>query len=182
MANLSSDKVFVFPCVSRDIGESSSNDPSKKELSNKSKLMSEENITNMIKSITDKSSYLIEYLPNTDSTKTLIRFVLGGYYFELQGVNPSNEEGVDKSLYAILKMKNTRNEFVMIEGDRNNEFVGMSLENSITPTEDNNTFLQIFDSNGDIPEESYIKFNSNSVQQIKIVIDGGEVPVINPEA
>ena len=63
---MNSDKIFVFPCVSRD-----------NDYDLKAKIMSEENITNLIKSITDNTSYVI----NDDLNN--LEFIIDGYYFKL---------------------------------------------------------------------------------------------------
>lgn len=130
---------FVFPCVSRDGSKVD-------DLS--AKLMSEENITNLIKSITDNHSYIISY--NDDSEE--LEFILDGYYFKLSNFTPNG------TLYATL-VYNDSSGLKLIKGDEATGFEGLSIDT--TPTTDKPCLLLC--ENGKISEVSKIKFLQSSL-------------------
>lgn len=148
--SISSENIFVFPCVSRS-----------KDYELKAKLMSEENITNIIKSITDSPSYIIDYDKNTK----ILEFVIDGYYFKLTEFTPSGTQ------YAVLKYKaDTPKEIKIIDGDNtNNQFNGLTIETSQPKS---GTYLLISENN-EIPDRSKIKFSRESLNMSSI--DCGEL-------
>ena len=109
-----SEDIFVFPCVSRDTGNSNS------DLS--AKLMSEQNVTNIIKSITDRKSYIISWVDTT------LKCVIDGYYFEINNITKSGD------MYAFLDFKAPSN-YKLLEGDVLDEdtkkFGGLIIRNTI---------------------------------------------------
>lgn len=138
--SISSNNVKIFPCVSRDI------DNDTDEIAIKSKLMSEENITNLIKTITDKKSYVIE------KDDTTIKFVLDGYYIEL-----SNVTSLD--IYVKLDYQIHTGKHTIIRGDEKDKgnFAGLIAKD----TEDSGYFCILKD--GEVPLESYQKFDKKSM-------------------
>jgi hypothetical protein len=138
----------------------------------KGKLMSEKNITNILKAITDKKSYLISW----DDTTDLIKCVIDGYYFELKGYPYPHKSGsTSSSLYARV-VKNTDNS-ELIKGDEkegeNNSFVGLEISNQ-APETNRDAWLTLCE-NGRIPPESYVKFSSESLNIELKVLDSGEL-------
>ncbi len=156
---MESSKVFVFPCVSRTDDDTTNGNISR-EL--RAKLMSEENITNILKSITDKKSYIIEY----DSNTKLLKFVLDGYYFEISDYSPSGNQ------YARIDYKSvsSTNEFQLIKGDVSNNFDGLIISQE-QPVSDYLTLCM----GGEIPQSSYSKFKLSSVDGKLNAIDCGEL-------
>lgn len=98
---LKGNEISVFP-----FGSERSIDPN-------ARVLNEQNITKIIKSITDNSSYVIKY----DETNDVIEFVLNGYYFvvsisSLLGSlkNPKN------SIYAYIKMAESNETYKYLTG------------------------------------------------------------------
>jgi hypothetical protein len=143
---ISSNKVTVFPCVGRSI----SNDTNDINLS--AKLMSEKNITNIIKSITDRKSYIISY----NETDKLMKFILDGYYFE---VFFSGDYALSGTLYAFLSYNNVGEYTQVIYGDEGDFFKGLIIS---TKPNEGGEYLVLCE-NGNIPDSSYNKFNPRSL-------------------
>jgi hypothetical protein len=157
VAEISSVNISIFPCVSRFL----TNDNN--EVAKRSKLMSEENITGIIKSITDKDSYVISY------DGQVIKFVLGGYYIEVA-------QKLSDTVYAHLVFQKSRtNQHKLIAGDNNNNFYGVVFSNSDTaPTitdsyEYGDVSLKLYDGE-QVPQTSFYKFNPKSIN-----VDFGEL-------
>jgi hypothetical protein len=161
MSNFLSEKIHVFPCGGRTISTAN------KSIANKSKLLSEENIINIIKSITDNPSYVI------GMDESIIKFVIDGYYFELS-LDKNNSL---KPLYVKLVMNgmSTGDIFRTIQGDDGSsdtsQFLGLDYVTTPPPT--SSGYFQILDSEGNIPESSKLKFNHTSLNLTKL--DAGEV-------
>ena len=102
-----SKNIIIFPCVSRDIKDD------EHEIAVKAKLMSEENITNIVKSITDKNSYLLSY------DNGVFKFILDGYYVELT-------ETLSGTKYVQLQ-KTISGNHTVLEGDAEQVFTGISI-------------------------------------------------------
>ena len=145
-----SKNIIIFPCVSRDIKDD------EHEIAVKAKLMSEENITNIVKSITDKNSYLLSY------DNGVFKFILDGYYVELT-------ETLSGTKYVQLQ-KTISGNHTVLEGDAEQVFTGISI------IEDKQELVSgeylCLCADGKIPENSYLKFNENS---ITIGYDFGEL-------
>ena len=131
-----SNTVTIFPCVSRTDNTD--------EKATKAKLMSEENITNIIKSITDKKSYVLDY------SEGKFKFILDGYYIELE----TSKEGTK---YVSVN-KDTLGTYEVIQGDDGDVFSGLSITDE--PTEGPCLCLCV---NGEIPQQSYQKFELKSL-------------------
>lgn len=93
--NVLSSKIKIFPAANRDL-----------QYDSQSRLMSEENVTGIIKSIASKDSYVVSELVND----TPFKFVINGYLVELENVdyarqvasNPDNSIADD--LYAYINI------------------------------------------------------------------------------
>lgn len=136
--SIPSENIVIFPCVSRTYDTN--------ETAIKAKLMSEENITNIIKSVTDKKSYVIGY----SGDKFL--FVLDGYYVELK----ASKSG---TLYAYMEDKISSGNHTLIKGDDGGQFMGIGTS-ATDPGKSNQLCLLL---NGEIPKESLSKFNAYSL-------------------
>lgn len=150
-----SENIHVFPCGSRSVD--SAND-----LANRSRLLSEQNIVNIIKSICDRPSFVIS------KSGGIIKFVIDGYYFEL------DLEGTETNLYAkvVYSTSGGGTSYPTIQGDSGSNFAGLSLTSTAGEVTANH--LHLLDANGNIPESSKIKFTHNSVELT--TIDAQEVP------
>lgn len=149
---MESSKVFVFPCVSRDTGEEQKNLDAK--------LMSEKNITNIIKSITDNKSYVISW------DDGLLKCVIDGYYFEVMGAPTGNQ-------YAFIGMNNG-----VIKGDNGVDedskyFEGLTIADTKPESEE----YLILCENGVVPDSSKLKFDISSIFQTGFfdIVDCGEL-------
>lgn len=141
MALQDSNKVFVFPCVSRGADYESA-----------AKIMSEKNITNIIKSITDKESYIISW------DDDVLKCVIKGYYFEI-GIARSN------SMYAHLIMNGT----ILNGADDSDKFTGVNIDDN-----PNNSDLTLC-VGGKVPAESLSKFHPKSLSVDITTLDCGEL-------
>ena len=143
---ISSNDVFVFPCVSRNT------DDEQKNLD--AKLMSEKNITNIIKSITDKESYIISW------ENSILKCVVRGYYFEIAYAKPDTQT----DLYLHLHL-GTRGD--ILQGDNEEVFDGVTINNDPTVVVEGvqkDADLMLYKGElRDIPEESYYKFEGKSM-------------------
>ena len=141
--------VTIFPCVSRVI-----KDDTLTPL--KAKLMSEENITNIIKSITDNQSYVISY------DNGVFKLILDGYYIELSAECSGTK-------YLQLAYKEESGDHILIQGDdgvAGGDFDGLFISDT---KPDSGTYLCLCEG-GKIPSDSYHKFNYNSMK-----LDFGEL-------
>lgn len=140
MYNLPSNNVKVFP-----FGSPRDNDPL-------SRVLNEQNLTNIVKHLTDKHSYVVDY------NKPDIKFVIEGYYFEVQ---------LDRStgpLYAGIELATPADETTdykcLVGGDDTDGsvklFTGVSLSENLEELEGKFT-LQLLDSVGNVPQESWIR-------------------------
>lgn len=124
----------VFPCVSRTYTDTGTGE--NKIL--RAKLLSEKNITNIIKSLADNPSFIISYEGGT------IKFILEGYYFEIE------EFSLVGNKYVCLNMNGE-----LLHGDTSeDEFGGLEIYDIIPP---NKVYLTLCE-NGKIPSLSYQKF------------------------
>ena len=145
MSKISSSNIFVFPCVSR--GE---------QYDLASKLMSEKNITNIIKSITDEESYIISWVNG------VLKCVIKGYYFEISGISPAD------NMYAHLLM-NTANDEILNGSDVSDEFSGVEIDGNSDGAD-----LTLCE-NGEIPSDRQVKFHTKSLGVDLTKVDCGEL-------
>ena len=142
-----SKNIIIFPCVSRTYKGTTTNP----EVNTKAKLMSEENITNIIKSITDRKSYLISRSGNK------FIFVLDGYYIEL---NIELNEALTGTQYVKLSYNKSGNHLILHGDDPEGVFLG--LEISTTKPTSGEYLCLLY--NGETPTESYYKFDTKSMK------------------
>ena len=139
--------VFVFPCVSRSF-PGDDKEGAHKALN--AKLMSEKNISNIIRCVTTKKSFVINHTSNE------IEFVLSGYYFKISNFDTYTETS---PIYVQLVYKDDT-DMTLIEGDDTNgvNFGGVSLT-YVEPT--SGEYLCIWDGE-EAPPESFAKFTDDS--------------------
>ena len=153
---MNSNKVFVFPCVGRQIKDAGGNALSNEDL--KGKLMSEENVTNIIKSITDENSYVI----NDDLDN--LEFIIDGYYFKL------SEYSLTGNKYAYITTTNSSvGKLIVGDNSSTNVFGGLTITDTIPDVENYLTLCE----DGKIPQISRIKFSCESLNMSNI--DCGEL-------
>ena len=143
MANFSSNDVNVFPSMWR-------------QFKPQSKFTNEENFTNILKSVTDKDSYIVDYNNGT------LKCVIYGYYFEINNFNLEP----DYTLYIVVDQNGTL--INPIQGtphtmDSNGECLFITSSEPQLPTGATLHELDITDSNSQILTKSLTKVNSNSV-------------------
>jgi hypothetical protein len=147
---IGSESIKVFPCVSRNLSKGSD------ELD--AKLMSEKNITNLIKTVTDNSSFVL-----SDTNANPMRFVLDGYYFEIKNFDYTGTK------YAYVAKQQD-----LIRGDNGNSFLGLTLWEASNDSDKPTTSPHLcLCSDGKVPASSRYKFNQSSFNISKI--DCGEL-------
>lgn len=136
---------------------------------------SEDNITGIVRAVTDKDSYIIK-LDNT----TPVKFVIHGYYFELTDKNITNFTGNN---WAAIKLDSSNRLVRYSNGstvlDENGVFEGLEIVNS-QPTNSNNSYkiysLQL--TNGGVAVASnFSKLSPESIQVESNVNSGSNKPV-----
>ena len=147
MSYIESSKVFVFPCVSRSMDDDTAN--------LRSKLMSEKNLTNIIKSITDNDSYIISWEGN------FLKCIIDGYYFEISDLPISGNK------YAKIVYNEQNNELLNGADSADNKFTGLE----ITATAPEGKYLELC-VGGKESKNSYSKFTNQSIGG---TIDCGEL-------
>ena len=142
MANYGSEYVHVFPSTYRS------------EYIN-GKLTSENNFINILNSITDIDSYVLDYSNN------VLKVVIHGYYFIIENVRNNLplwlEIAVEKSDTCGLVSTSTQSPTSL---DDNGSFTGLEYYSKESDLKDGNNdsynyyHLQVFDVNGDVLAEN----------------------------
>jgi hypothetical protein len=159
---IASANIFVFPCVSRYTGNEQDN--------LNAKLMSEKNITNIIKSITDKKSYVISW-DDIGPLAGVLVCVIDGYYFEVTLPKPTSGE-----LYAKHVRKNDPENDLIDGDDADYLFNGLELlYKDASEATDVEGYLPLWVEGG-VPSTSYHKFSLDSI--FGVSIDCGEPPKV----
>jgi len=151
-----SDKIQVFPAVNRvAYGQYAS-----------ARMLSENNMAQIIRSITDTSSFVISngQISNTGT----IDFCIYGYIVSvtLQSLNPATS---DTAIYAQLEYDTSKKQILGYDDGTN--YTGIKFSNT-KPTSDK--YLKIAERSGTawyVPYESKCRFNSSSLTEI----DGGDL-------
>lgn len=119
------------------------------------RLLNEHNIRNIIKTIVDHNNYVISY----DSVTKIFEFVIDGYYFKC---DMTESEFVDTTtnLYVSLQYRTDDNDILFgdndgPEGSTYDELFGGLYFTTSAPQ---SSYLQLFDTSGNVPETSYKKF------------------------
>lgn len=136
---------------------------------------SEDNITGIVRAVTDKDSYIIKL----DST-TPVKFVIHGYYFELTNRSIADFTG-DK--WAAIKLDSSNRLVRYSNGstvlDENGEFEGLDIANS-QPTNSNNSYkiysLQLTD-DGVAVASNFSKLSPDSIIAENTVSQNSNKPV-----
>lgn len=147
MSYLESNQIKIFPFSTKR-----SSDP-------EGRWLSEKNLTNIIKELTDYHSYVISY----DNTTRLIRFVINGYLVE--AILPTSLSKT--TLYAVIQIQND-----LISGSDNteNKFTCVNFSTAVVESDASkgSYALQLLDKNGKVPETSYRRFHMRSMSIGKI--------------
>lgn len=184
MAYLDSSKVDVFP-----ISHARSNNPYARALS-------EEHITRLLKSITDRDSFVVEY-----NVSNILTFVLNGYIVSVDSPTTVLTNNTDDAIYGVILVdtrvkagdKTGQDYFILrgIEEPETAKYLGVQLVPASSDIEldnvpyvipEDNSFsaqysvhilkvLQKISGVWQVPPESFHKITSSSV----VNIDGGEV-------
>lgn len=125
------------------------------------RVLNEQNLTQIIKSVTDYDSYVISYEGN------LIKFVINGYYVEADLTDLK-----DKPLYASITMEGEDYNYLnggdnlttVKEGslEAESEFTGVNFANSLEHVGGTHQ-LQLLDNNGNVPVTSLYKISGESI-------------------
>lgn len=162
MAYVLSENIDVFPATNRTYTEDNK--------TIKSRLMSEDNITNIIKSIADYNSFVLNYDSNKDNGG-VIEFILNGYYFRITYFDTFlKESNFENNVYAKLKNSPSSSSDYSntLEQDKVSEDVSKYEGIEFVKTSDADTFL-LLQKDGDgwkIPSESFYKYNVDSINLI----------------
>lgn len=137
-----SSNVDVFPSSLREIGTS--------------KLTTEKNLTNILKSTTDKESYIINW---TD--QDVLQLVVKGYRFDVKNARQILESQFSGDVYVKINIQEESNLLTAVDGtltlDSNNEFKGLLFS-------DTEGDLKILEGEDQVvPIDSYKKIDSKSL-------------------
>lgn len=171
-----------------------------------SRLTNEYNITNSINQLKDADSFVIKYTSdpsaNSSEDNSYIDFCIAGYYFRVKGIDIFKRGKLP--LYAYVKLtdltvksvgdnfKYYSQELGVIEGsssesgisldvdistagDPDYEFRGLAFDTSEPRTAH---YLQLFDGNGKIPQDSLIKLRTDASYR-SVIIDDGDLDAQN---
>lgn len=160
MANAKSNQVVVFPAALRTYVSSS-------DVKTGAKFTTENNISGILRSVTDNDSYLIQPRVAADSYPTL-EFVLHGYYFKVD----TTDITISNNLWAGIKL-DASGRLVALNGspelDADENFMGLEFKDSATFNPAASYTLQLF-KDGSPCIESLVKINSDSLGY-----DGGNI-------
>lgn len=134
------------------------------------RLLNESNLVRLIKSFVDYDSYVITY---DKETKQCV-FVVGGYYCEC---NLTDVIVKDKPLYAYIYLisENTNPTFLDGNDDETNDTftaIKFTYTEPVEPVKFS-YFLQLLDTDENVPVNSYRKFYNTSVTNTYTLIDCG---------
>lgn len=111
---LNSDNVQVFP-----FGKVRHHDPN-------ARVLNEQNITNLVRMLTDRKSYVVSY-DDSDPNRKLIEFVINGYFFKTDVSELWELFTENKDVYAYIDLATTDDEYSYLKGgDRISTIVGGS--------------------------------------------------------
>lgn len=134
------------------------------------RVLNEQNLVRLIKSLVDIHSYVISY--DTDTHK--IVFVVGGYYCECDISDlitnkplfveiTTTSQGEDDKIYTVL----------VGNDDSERNFTALTFLNEEPALKTNSYYLQLLDNNGKVPAKSFLKFNNTSIANNYTLIDCG---------
>ena len=166
MSNFASKDINVYPLSTTRNTKANTNGPL-------DTYISEFAITNILKFLSDNESFVCS--ENVNSVEFC--FVVKGYMFRLKNIN--NYLVDSKPLYVTLVKKSDTGIFTELESDSNFDsdnayFNGLTLSQTSGD-------LQLLDANGNIPDNSKIKFNiaksTDFFSDYKIIVDGNGILV-----
>ena len=181
MSYINSNAINVFPCANRG-----------SDYNLQSRLTSEYNLTNIINQLIDQDSFVITSVLTTDGP---LAFNIHGYYFNVSNYTSITGLGLGNDIYAYIRVFSSTSNGVVFqelgtsgteegtELDSNSTFMGVNFvatQEEVPTSGDNNFYysLHILHSdngtNWTIPEESTVKFITNSTRR-SIRIDDGEL-------
>ena len=156
MSTLNSSDVIVFPATQRS-----------PDYAQTSRYLNELNITNIIKSITNKDSYIIYYDPQSAGLKPNLVFVLFGYYFQVKYTLPSSDNSDNLTdIYAQIKIDNDELE----GGDSDNKYIGLDIGEKNTSDYTHHLLLfKYVDDNFILAEENKARFDDSAVEGLHVI-------------
>lgn len=151
MAHLKSENLHIFP-----FGKSRVSDPL-------ARILNEQNITSLLRSMSDFSSYVLKF----DSNKNMMEFVIEGYYFKAN-LTDIIDELQGNNIYATINIEENKGYTYLDGGDVDNictcvEFTTYKPLNKIS--------LFILDSTGNVPEESKKRISADSLDVNNLDVD-----------
>lgn len=159
--NLSSDSIKIFPAANRSF-----------KYDTQSRLMSEVNITNMVKILSPAHNYVVSKTLDLDGT---IKFVLNGYYIEASVSDLLDDKnGLTLPIYANICVKDfDKNDISVLQGndsgDSDSKYFGVTFTSTEALVVDDQNIkvyslklLDEFGINKDpiIPESSLYKYDA----------------------
>lgn len=162
MYTIASENIKIFPCSQY------------REDNRSSKLFYEQNISNMIRQVTDNPSYIISgTIDETYATVTeTLKLTLYGYYVEiLEGTSLINDETAE-NIYIRIVLKNSNTEFgdtIQELGDQDDDgnFKAVRLSKDGEGTDEYTLLLaKKVNENWELAEESFVKFTKKSILEI----------------
>lgn len=149
---VSSDKITVFPCIKRDPAYNTT-----------SKLMSEQNITNIIKSIVGDRAYVISEISNG------VEFIIQGYYFNYT----FSANDTENNVYASIVKDGDPS---LLKGDdQNGYFNGLNISYELPTGQEGKDYLTLYEKAiKGAPPRSKIIFNPEVIN-IPTILDIGEL-------
>lgn len=141
--NAPSNNVSVFPFGSKRTSKHHLYD----------RVLNEHNITTLIKALTSNPNYVVKYENN------VIEFVIQGYYFTL---NLDGFESRTLPLYAYINLQDNGTPYKYLSGGDSSDgtFTGITFTEVEVKTEYS---LCLLDKYGKVPEESYVRFSSDTL-------------------
>ena len=150
MSYLSSSSIRVFP-----FGSPRASDPYGRTLN-------EQNLTQLITSLTDVNSFVIRL------TNDRLEFVLAGYYFNVSYAELM-AKFKKKEVYAAITLTDLDGYKYLSGGDVNDEFTGVDFVTSAP--QNSSAYLHILSSDGTVPQSSYYRFNSSTIEGVPSASD-----------
>lgn len=164
--NLQSDNISIFPAARRY------------DKAEESRLFKEKSVITLINNLIDSDGFVIT---STIASEGPFQFNVYGYYICINNLSNLTSSFADKdNIYAVLDIDNEDNNYPELLGDNEligdnqSQYAGISFVDTV-PTGENIHYLKILEKKDDsweIPTDSKIKFNANS---INIKINGGEI-------
>lgn len=148
----SSTNVTVFPAVNR----------SSQYVSN-SRIISEKLLTGLVNNLVDRKRFVVD----TDLDEHEISFNIDGYFFDVK------YDGYGLPLY--VKLNKTATTYDSLDGDNDGNFLGLEYVNGFTENEDRTGWFQLLDEEGNVPKDSWLKYDSTKIIGLVEKVDGGEV-------